>query len=217
MGIIDYSKKTPPASVSPDKVMLTKSSPSVSLTKQSGQLRVNLNWDARPPQAKKAGLLKRLTGEQGMDLDLGCLFELADGQKGVIQALGNSFGSLDQSPFIQLSGDDRSGTSTGGEDLFVNLAHAGDINRILVFASIYSGAPSFDRANGVVTLYPASGPQIEVRLDEHGGGSRMCAIALIEGGVSGLSVRREVRYVEGSQRALDEAYGWGMKWTAGRK
>ncbi len=32
-----------------------------------------------------------------------------------------------------------------------------------------------------------------------------------------LTVRREVNYIDGAQRALDEAYGWGMNWTAGRK
>jgi len=30
-------------------------------------------------------------------------------------------------------------------------------------------------------------------------------------------VRREVRYINGSQDELDRAYGWGMKWAPGRK
>jgi tellurite resistance protein TerA len=218
---IDYVKRTPAAAgvpVSLSKVVLTKSSPSVSLTKQTGQLRVNLNWDAQPPAAKPAGLLKRLTAaSSGIDLDLGCLYELTDGRKGVVQALGNSFGSLDQAPFIMLNGDDRSGSNAGGEDLFVNLAHTAQIRRVLVFASIYEGVASFDRANGIVTLSPAAGPAIEVRLDEQAGGARICAIALIEGNGTELTVRREVRYINGSQRTLDEAYGWGLRWAAGRK
>ncbi len=88
---------------------------------------------------------------------------------------------------------------------------------MLVFACIYEGASSFERANAVVTLTPAVGPEIEVRLDGQGGGSRMCAVALLTGGPDGLAANREIRYVEGSQRALDEAYGWGMNWAAGRK
>src|SRR5438309_660667 len=64
---------------------------------------------------------------------------------------------------------------------------------------------------------PASGPEIEVRLDESRDGARICGIALLEGTGSDLSVRREVNYVNGGQRALDEAYGWGMQWAAGRK
>lgn len=166
---IDYTKrKAPVADVAatpdkptPTKVTLTKGSPNVSLSKQSGRLQVNLNWDARPPQAKQGGFLKRLAASRGIDLDLGCLYELADGTKGVVQALGNAFGQLDAAPYILLNGDDRSGANSGGEDLFVNLAHAAKIRRVLVFACIYEGAPSFDQANGVVTLTPASGPAIE--------------------------------------------------------
>ncbi len=212
---IDYTK----SSSEPAKVTLTKAQPSVSLSKQSGQLRVNLNWDAHPPQAKHGGFLKRLaaTASSGIDLDLGCLYELTDGSKGVVQALGNSFGSLDSPPYVQLSGDDRTGASSGGEDLFVNLAHAAKIRRILVFALIYEGAPSFDQANGVVTLTPATGSVIEVRLDEQAGGSRMCAIALLEGTGGDLTVRREIRYVEGAQDVLDREYGWGLDWAPGRK
>lgn len=217
---VDYRKAAPVAPAAPaepGRVRLTKTAPSISLTKQSGQLRVNLNWDARPPAAARTGLLKRLAPARGIDLDLGCLYELTDGTKGVVQALGNAFGSLDTPPYIMLNGDDRSGANSAGEDLFVNLAHAGEIRRVLVFACIYDGAPNFGQANGVVTLTPASGPAIEVRLDEQAGGSRMCAIALLEGGGRDLTVHREVRYLDGGQRALDEAYGWGMKWTAGRK
>src|SRR5690606_40105293 len=56
----------------------------------------------------------------GVDLDLGCLYELADGSKGVIQALGNSFGALNTPPYIHLDGDDRTGSSTGGENMHIN-------------------------------------------------------------------------------------------------
>jgi tellurite resistance protein TerA len=220
MGMIDYTKRptTPPtAELSRPKVTLTKTSPSISLSKQTGQLRVNLNWNSQPTGPPGGGFLKRLASPQGIDLDLGCLYELADGRKGVVQALGNSFGSLNDAPYILLDGDDRSGTSSAGETMIVNLNHAADIKRILVFASIYSGAPNFEAASGIVTLTPGSGPSIEVRLDEQARGARMCAIALLEGGPHGLSVQRQIRYVEGSQRALDEAYGWGMTWTAGRK
>ena len=210
--------------VSLSKVTLTKSSPTVSLTKAGGaqgKLHVNLNWTARPAQAEQPkGLLKRLaaaTQSAAIDLDLGCLYELADGKKGVIQALGNSFGSLETAPYILLDGDDRSGASTGGENLFVNLARLSELRRVLVFACIYEGASAFDQAQAVVTLTPATGAPIEVRLDETAGRSRMCAIALLDNTGGELTVRREVRYIDGAQDALDAAYGWGMNWKAGRK
>jgi tellurite resistance protein TerA len=209
------------AAVSLSKVTLTKSAPTVSLTKQgssTGMLRVNLNWNARPPGGGGGGLFKRAA--PGIDLDLGCLYEFTDGAKGVVQALGNAFAASPKGvnePVIRLDGDDRSGTSTEGENLFINLAYANQIKRVLVFALIYQGAPNWAAAAGVVTLFPASGPQVEVRLDETRDGARICGIALLESRNGELSVRREVNYIDGSQSALDRAYGWGMNWAPGRK
>jgi tellurite resistance protein TerA len=217
MGI-DYTKRPAAPAVSLNKVTLTKSAPTVSLTKHGaagGVLRVNLNWNARPVER---GFFRKAA--PSLDLDLGCLFEFTDGSKGVVQALGNAFTAAPRDlhePVIWLDKDDRSGASSEGENLFVNLRYADRIRRVLVFALIYEGAPNWAEAQGVVTLYPASGPQVEVRLDDPREGARICGIAMLEGGGTEVSVRREVNYVMGGQRALDEAYGWGMRWTPGRK
>ncbi len=237
MGI-DYTKRPgqpdpAPASATPSdapvslsKVTLTKAAPSVSLTKRggaSGILRVNLNWNARPAGAPQGGggFLKRLTGGGGggsIDLDLAALYEYTDGSKGVVQALGNAFrDSRAGDAICWLDGDDRSGQNTGGENLFVNLQHVAEIRRILVFAFIYEGVPNWAAADAVVTLHPAAGAEVTVRLDEHDPRSPLCAIAML-GNVGGdLQVHREVRYIQGSQRELDQAYGWGMRWGVGRK
>lgn len=224
MGI-DYTKRpAQPAApesapaVSLSKVTLTKAAPSVSLTKQGsagGTLRVNLNWNARPQGG--GGLFRKV---KQLDLDLGCLYEFTDGTKGVVQALGNAFSAAPRGVnqrVIWLDADDRSGASEGGENLFVDLAFAGQIKRILVFALIYEGAANWAAADGVVTLFPATGPQVEVRLDDPRDGARICGVAMLESTGGDLAVRREVNYINGGQRLLDEAYGWGMNWTAGRK
>jgi tellurite resistance protein TerA len=226
----------PGAAPASGRVVLTKAAPSVSLTKQgstSGLMRVNLNWNARPepapaPQPQGGGLLRRMMAAAGgaagatggIDLDLGCLYEYSDGSKGVVQALGNTFRDqhgLGPDPICWLDGDDRSGATSGGENLFINLTKASSIRRVLVFAFIYSGVPNWAAADGVVTLFPASGPQVEVRLDEPDSRSVMCAIALLDNAGGEISVRREVRYVQGGHKALDDAYGWGLRWAAGRK
>ena len=211
------------------KVSLTKSAPSVSLTKTAGTtgiLRVNLNWNARPGGGGGGGgFLKRLASAAGgggaIDLDLGCLYEYADGSKGVIQALGNAFRGQhtmgNGESIVWLDGDDRSGSNSGGENLLVNLQHTQLIRRILVFALIYEGVPNWGQADAVVTMFPANGPQIEVRLDEHDPRARICAIAMLENRGGELVVNREVRYVHGGQDVLDRTYGWGMDWTPGRK
>ena len=224
---IDYTKRTPePESASTPaagagKVTLTKAAPTVSLAKTgaatAGILRVNLNWTARPAGSGGGGFFKRATSA-AIDLDLGCLYEFADGRKGVVQALGNALRSVnDGPPLISLDGDDRSGNNAAGENLSVDLSRLSEIRRILVFAFIYEGTPNWAGANGVVTLYPPSGGPIEVHLDESDPQARMCAIAMLENTAAGLDVRREVRYVRGSQDVLDRTYGWGMNWTPGRK
>jgi tellurite resistance protein TerA len=221
MGI-DYNKKpaTPPPASSPavslSKVTLTKTAPSVSLSKHGasrGMLQVNLNWDARPP-AK--GLFKK---NMQLDLDLGCLYEFADGTKGVVQALGNAFTASNRKgkQLLRLDGDDRSGNVSGGENLFVDLSDPAEIKRVLVFALIYEGAANWAAANGVATLTPVGAPPIEVLLDDPRDGARICAIAQITNQGGEIVVKREVNYLNGAQRALDEAYGWGMNWTRGRK
>ncbi len=228
-----HGQQQPPppqgSGVSMSKVSLTKSAPSVSLTKTAGTtgiLRVNLNWNSRPSSAGGGGggFLKRLASAAGggaIDLDLGCLYEYADGSKGVIQALGNAFRgqhTLGNGQSIAwLDGDDRSGRNTGGENLLVDLQHTQLIRRILVFALIYEGVPNWGQADAVVTMFPANGPQIEVRLDEHDPRARICAIAMLENRGGELVVNREVRYVHGGQDVLDRTYGWGMDWTPGRK
>jgi tellurite resistance protein TerA len=222
--VVDYSKKpsanpSPNGGVNMSKVTLTKSSPSISLTKGAGaggQMRVNLNWTQGGAPAQ--GFFKRaLAAGSSVDLDLGCLWETTDGQKGVVQALGNAFGSLDRPPYALLDGDDRSGQNTGGENLLINLDHLANIRRVLVFAYIYEGAPNWAAADGVVTLFPQGAAPIEIRLDEAANDKRFCAIAMLTNEGGSLKINREVRYVSGSQSDLDRAYGWGMNWQAGRK
>ena len=138
-------------------VSLTQGKPAVSLSRQAGafgQLRVNLNWHS----GAGGGLFRRA---QPIDLDLGCLWQLADGSKGVVQALGNAFGSLQTPPYVLLDGDDRSGTAAGGENLLVNFDQLQQIRRILVFAYIYQGTPAWDRVQAVITMFPAGAPPVE--------------------------------------------------------
>ncbi|MDT4911678.1 MAG: tellurite resistance protein TerA [Pseudonocardiales bacterium] len=206
----------PAAPVSLSKVTLTKSAPSVSLTKHGGSrgmLAINLNWDAKPPEK---GFFKKYTQ---LDLDLGCLYEFNDGSKGVVQALGNAFIASNRAgkQLVRLDGDDRSGRNTGGENMTVDLSDPSLITRVLVFALIYEGAANWAAAKGVATLTPVGAPPIEVLLDDPRDGARICAIAMITNENGEIVVRREVNYLNGAQRALDEAYGWGMNWTRGRK
>jgi len=221
---IDYSKRpsSKPAAAAAGgggPVSLTKRGETVSLTKGSGSapVRINLNWDQRS-SGGAGGLFKKLAGGGGggIDLDLGCLYELTDGSKGVVQAIGGHFGSLTSPPYVQLDKDDRSGTATDGENLFVSGAHSAQIKRLAVFAFIYEGAPNWSKAGGVVTIHPPQGAAVTIELDEARDGKGMCGICLVNGGRDGFSVQREVQYLSGHPD-LDQLYGWGMSWTRGSK
>ncbi|WP_433455766.1 TerD family protein [Streptomyces sp. CA-142005] len=212
-----------PQPVRLSKVTLTKAAPSVSLAKQggtSGAMRVNLNWQMRK---QLSGWGSRWGGGRGeIDLDLCALYELTDGRKGVVQALGNAFGSLHRPPYIHLDGDDRTGAVASGENLTVNLDRRQDFRRILVFVTIYEGANSFADLHATVTLQPQHGAPIDFSLDECTVPSTVCALALITNTGGDLLVQREARYLVpergvSPQRTVDRAYGWGMNWTPGRK
>lgn len=205
----------------PKKVELKKGQ-KVSLVKGGGELgeiAINLNWHQQP-QTKKQGLLASIFGggggAGGIDLDLGCLYELQDGEIGCVQALGNDFGSLSRSPWIALDGDDRTGSNAGGETLRVNGKMASKIKRILVYTFIYEGVANWQQADGVVTVKCPGSPDIIVRMDEYGSSKAMCAIAMLENINDTFSVEKLVHFFSG-HKSMDKAYHWGLRWEPGSK
>lgn len=191
----------------------------VNLDKQQGhsygEILINLNWN-QTIQAKKGFFASLLGGHSAIDLDLGCLYELKNGQKGCVQALGNAFGSLQREPYISLDGDDRTGANSNGENLRVNGSMVSQIKRILVYTFIYEGAANWQQANGVVTVKCPGSQDIIVRMDEYNTIQKMCAIAMIENVNDSFSIEKIVRFFDG-HAAMDRAFGWGMRWTPGRK
>ncbi len=177
-----------------------------------GEILINLNW-SQPK--KKGGLFARKP--QAIDLDLACLYELQDGRKGCVQALGKSFGSLSSAPYIALDGDDRSGAADSGENLRVNSAKISEIRRILIFTFIYEGAANWQEADGIVTVKCPGSQDIIVRMDEYGSAKRTCAIALLENtGGESFSMEKIVRFYDGHE-PMDRDFDWGLRWAPGRK
>ncbi len=206
----------PKSTISLSKVTLDKARSSISLEKPAagfGEIKVNLNWN----RGNSSGLLGGIFGKRSsVDLDVGCFYEMKDGYRGVVQALGNCFGDLEEEPYIQLMGDDRTGSVAGGEWLHINGRKWSEINRILVFAFIYEGAPNWKATDGVVTIFIPGQPEIEVRLNEEGGRYGMCAIAMLENANGAVKVTRRIDFHRGHEE-MDRTYGWGMRWKAGAK
>lgn len=180
-----------------------------------GEILVNLNWNSTP---KKQGLLSSLFGGgEGMDLDLGCLYELKDGRKGAVQALGNAFGSLNNPPFISLDGDDRTGAAAAGENLRINGDRLSDIKRVLVYTFIYEGVANWKQADATVTIKYPGAEDIVVKMDTFNSSNIMCGLVLFENqSDQTFSVEKIVQFYQG-HRELDKAFNWGMQWKAGRK
>jgi tellurite resistance protein TerA len=210
--LADEKPKQPPQPTPPpapkinlSKVTLKKNE-SISLAKKGdgfGEISVNLNWNKTGRNA-------------GVDLDLGCLYELSDGQKGGVQALGNAFGRYQSEPFIQLMGDDRTGASSEGENLRINGQKWSMLKRVMVFAFIYEGAPRWSSTDAVVTIKAPGQPDIIVALDEHSSSNGFCVVAMIENVRGDVRITKHITFHEGHGSA-DRAYKFGLKYKAGTK
>ena len=218
--------------ISLSKITLEKRGDKISLEKPGrfgfGRTRVNLNWNqaAAPAEAKKSGFLSRMLGgaaraSSGIDLDLGCMYELMDGTPGCVQALGNSWGNFGLPPYIHLDGDDRSGSNAGGENIFINGDQFHQIKRALIFTFIYDGAPNWAATNGVVSIEVPGRAPVEVRLD-NGSDAPMCAIAMLENKGGNLEITKLVEYFQqnGSKsmhQQINERFNFGLRFKAGSK
>ncbi|WP_035805975.1 TerD family protein [Kitasatospora mediocidica] len=216
------------------KVTLTKSQPQYPITGSgptTGNLYVNLHWTARASQRSTSQLRRKLlqprllkplevqsyqSEQLNVDLDLACMYELADGTTGVVQPLGQFFGDLQRPPYIKLSGDDQYGAPSG-ETMYINLEKKDQFKRLLIFVYIYDGTPAFDQTHAQIQIVPPTGPRLEINLEERAPAARSCAVVLIENRGGELMARREVRYVHGFQSDLDRLYGFGMQWQRGYK
>lgn len=204
----------PTPKISLSKVTLQKTGDKISLQKAQsqsyGKININLNWHKHTQKTGFFGM-----GSQKIDLDVGCMYEKLNGQKGVVQAIGKTFGRYNQEPYIQLEADDRTGDSANGENLLINGDYFDGFKRILVFAFIYEGVPNWAATDGVVTINIANQPPVEVRLDRTDS-KGMCAIAMIENVGGQLSVTKLVEYFHGHPD-MDKWFGFGFNWRAGSK
>ncbi len=213
-----------PSTINLSKITLTKNQSSINLTKRDnfGKISVNLNWNQRPNSDKaapKKGLLSDLfkqSGSGGIDLDVGAMIHMKNGEKTLIQALGNRFGSLQTAPFVCLRADDRTGQVSGGEWLDINGQQWAQIEEVFIFAFIYEGAPNWAQTDGVVTIHVPEQPPIETRLTEGANNMPMCAIARLVNQQGSINVERINQYFKG-HKEMDKAFNWGFTWTRGSK
>lgn len=179
-------------------------------TDESVIINVNLDWE----EAKTTGFLKSLfQSRQNLDLDLGCMYELKNGQKGVIQAVGKSFGSKTQSPFIYLDKDDRTGI-TEGENMYFYRPNL--LKRAMIFAYIYGRNGNFQDVNGCLRLRSNDSQEIYLTLDNPDIQKTFCATATIEIDNDKILITKQEKYFNGHKES-DQYFKFGFNWGAGSK
>ncbi len=176
-------------------------------------IHVNLNWNRQ--ESNIGGLFKNiLGGNKAPDLDLGCMYQMVDGHKGVIQPLGNSFGSKNSPPYIFLDKDDRTGTATNGENIYIFRPDL--IKRVMFFALIYQGTRDFKSVQGRMFFKISNGEEVSLELDNPDSNRRFCAAAMIKTIGSQVVISKEEKYFAHHEEA-SKNYRFGIKWTAGSK
>ena len=184
-----------------------------------GEIKINLDWS-------KGGFMAKLTGKD-IDLDLGCFYELRNGNKMLIDGLQFSHGRggarnqvtrqgcYTQAPYIWHQGDDLGKSAESGETILVNPKGISEIRRITVYTFIYDGVAKWSQTNAVVRISVPGNEDVIVRMGEQDTKKRFCAIASIEiGDDNSMTVKKLVTFHD-SHSDCDKAYGWGFKYAPG--
>lgn len=181
---------------------------------------IGVAWDNVAVE-EESGLIKRLFKKKvvkaGVDLDLGCLYQLRNGGRGGMQAFGKMHGALESEPWIFLTGDERTGDRDGpDETILVNGARWQEIERILIYVYIYEGARNWAAVQPQIQVrVPGEQPMV-VTLNACRPEMSVCAVAGIESVRGGIKMTSYLEYFPGHAE-MDRAFGFGLAWEEGRK
>ncbi len=180
-------------------------------------------------EEKPTGFLNKLLGKKtkkpkkfkGVDLDLGCLYELENGERGSIQAFGEHFGDYNDEPFMKLSHDDRTGDDDDDDDgedeiILINGKKWPQIKRLMVYLYIYEGAVNWAEIQPQIQIrVPGEKPMI-VKLHTYKSELSLCAVAGLEQVRGGVRLTNYTEYYPGHAE-MDRAFGFGLEWADGQK
>ena len=181
-------------------------------------IKIGAAWDeVIIPDETFLGKFMKKTKTIDIDLDIGCLYELQNGERGAIQAFGDMYGNFDKEPYISLSGDERSGKTEGHDEfILINGPHWPEIKRILVYIYIYDGAPHWAEIKPEILIDMPGENDLMVIPDVKNSALSVCAISGIENVRNGAKVTNYTEYFPGHAE-MDRAFGFGIQWTDGQK
>ncbi|MCK5383949.1 MAG: TerD family protein [Alphaproteobacteria bacterium] len=179
---------------------------------------IGVAWDNR--KVEESGFFGKMfkkIRKIGVDLDIGCLYELQDGTRGSLQAFGEKFGNLNEPPYISLSGDERTGSAEGYDEyVLINGKNWKEIKRILIYIYIYNGAPSWSVIKPQIVVDVPGECDLYVTLKAHDDKLDLCAIAELENVRDGIKLTNRTEYFPGHEE-MDRAFGFGLSWEEGIK
>jgi len=210
------------ASDHPDNCeFLSEPGQSIAISPDNGgfeSILVGVAWDNMKTQ--NSGLFGRWfkkVAKIGVDLDIGCLYELQDGTRGSIQAFGEKFGDFNDPPYISLSGDERTGDAEGHDEyLLINGHKWNEIKRVLVYIYIYKGAPTWSEIKPQIVLDVPGENDLYVTLNAHDDKLSLCAVGELQNIRGGIKLTNTTEYFPGHQE-MDRAFGYGLEWADGQK
>lgn len=207
------------------KITLKKKGDSHMLvSKGTGEIVINLNWNQTTDKSG-SGLFGGIFGgsSSGIDLDLGCFYELWNGKKSVIDGIqfahdSSLQGSLTAPPYLYHLGDDRTGSNDAGEFIKVSGRNLDKIKRMTLYCFIYEGVTQWDKTDAVIRVQVPNQPVIEVEMGRQTDSKTFCAIAGLdfERGGKNIKITKHVTFHKGHSDC-DRAYRWGLSWEAGSK
>ncbi len=179
---------------------------------------IGVAWDnIKVEQSGFFGKMFKKVRQEGVDLDIGCLYEMQDGTRGAIQAFGEKFGDYENPPFMQLSGDERTGDADGHDEfIMVNGTKWSEVKRVLVYIYIYEGAPRWSEINPQIILDVPGEDDLIVTLGAHDDALALCAVGGLENVRGGIKLTNYTEYFPGHYE-MDRAFGFGLEWGDGRK
>ncbi len=180
---------------------------------------IGASWDnVEVQQSGFFGKLLKKATKQGIDIDLGCLYEMQDGTRGCLQAFGDMFGAYNAAPFIQLSGDERTGDKAGDDEgMHVNGQQWQQIKRLVVYVYIYNASAfNWETIRPKITIRIPGEQPLVITPAIKKNDLPVCAVAGIENERGAIKFTNFGEYFPGHAE-LDRAYGFGLKWDDGRK
>lgn len=184
-----------------------------------GNIHVGLAWNNVIVEKASGlmGLIKKAR-KQGVDIDLGCFFEMQDGTRGVLQPFGELYGALDKIPYIHHCGDERTGDREGDDEfLTISGAQWPKIKRILIYTYIYEGGSDWSQIKPELTIDLKTGDApLYIQPGLVTNKLTVCALVSLKNVNNGMQVVTHGEYFA-SQPAMDRAFGFGLAWEDGAK